>query len=93
MTDWCVACLEYEKHTFTNPEVIMSMKKFSLIKADVTDNSINDKALLTAFNLFGPPAILFFDKKGRHLKQFDVIGFKNAEEFNMLLEKIIDYEH
>ena len=91
--DWCVACLEYEKHTFTNPEVIMSMKKFSLIKADVTDNSINDKALLTAFNLFGPPAILFFDKKGRHLKQFDVIGFKNAEEFNMLLEKIIDYEH
>ena len=68
-------------------------KKFSLIKADVTDNSINDKALLTAFNLFGPPAILFFDKKGRHLKQFDVIGFKNAEEFNMLLEKIIDYEH
>jgi len=91
--DWCVACLEYEKYTFANPEVVIAMKKFNLIKADVTDNNNEDRILLETFSLFGPPAILFFDKEGNHLKQFDVVGFKKPEEFHLLLDRVLNYDN
>ena len=91
--DWCVACLEYEKYTFANPEVVRAMKKFNLIKADVTDNNNEDRILLETFSLFGPPAILFFDKEGNHLKQFDVVGFKKPEEFHLLLNRVLNYDN
>jgi thiol:disulfide interchange protein DsbD len=86
--DWCVACLEYEKYTFTDEKVYLMLKNFNLIKADVTENNISHKELMKAFNIFGPPGIMFFDKNGNHLKRFDIIGFKNAEEFYNILEEV-----
>ena len=86
--DWCVACLEYEKYTFTDEKVYSMLKNFNLLKADVTENNKGHKELMQAFNIFGPPGIMFFDKNGNHLKKFDIIGFKNAEEFYNILEEV-----
>ena len=86
--DWCVACLEYEKYTFTDEKVYSMLKNFNLLKADVTENNKRHKELMQAFNIFGPPGIMFFDKNGNHLKKFDTIGFKNAEEFYNILEEV-----
>ena len=86
--DWCVACLEYEKYTFTDEKVFSMLKNFNLLKADVTENNTSHKELMQAFNIFGPPGIMFFDKNGNHLKKFDIIGFKNAEEFYNILEEV-----
>jgi thiol:disulfide interchange protein DsbD len=86
--DWCVACLEYEKYTFTDEKVYSMLKNFNLLKADVTENNKSHKELMQAFNIFGPPGIMFFDKNGNHLKKFDIIGFKNAEEFYNILEEV-----
>ena len=44
--DWCVACLEFEKFTFTDKEVSALMQQYILLKADVTENNQNDKALM-----------------------------------------------
>jgi thiol:disulfide interchange protein DsbD len=66
--DWCVACLEFEKFTFTDKEVNALMKQYILLKADVTVNNLNDKALMKEFNIFGPPAILFFDNAGNEVR-------------------------
>jgi thiol:disulfide interchange protein DsbD len=66
--DWCVACLEFEKFTFTDKEVNALMKQYTLLKADVTANNLNDKALMKEFNIFGPPAILFFDNAGNEVQ-------------------------
>ena len=90
--DWCVACLEYEKYTFKDEKVHYLLSEFNLLKADVTENNIQHKDLMKLFNLFGPPGIIFFDKNGEHLKKFDVIGYKNAEEFYDILEEILNYD-
>ena len=66
--DWCVACLEFEKFTFTDKEVNTLMQQYILLKADVTENNQNDKALMKRFNIFGPPAILFFDNAGDEVR-------------------------
>ena len=58
--DWCISCKEMETYTFADPRVKQALKGYALLQIDVTNNSDDDKALLTKFNLIGPPAILFF---------------------------------
>ena len=88
--DWCVACLEFEKFTFTDKEVNALMKQYILLKADVTGNNVNDKALMKEFNIFGPPAILFFDNAGNEVRKIRTIGFKNPKEFKKILKIGLD---
>jgi len=88
--DWCVACLEFEKFTFTDKEVNTLMQQYILLKADVTKNNQNDKALMKRFNIFGPPAILFFNNSGDEVKQIRTIGFKNPKDFKKILQVGLD---
>jgi len=79
--DWCVSCKEMERFTFSNPRVQKQLSGWQLLKADVTANSDDDKALLARFGLFGPPGILFFNSAGEEIKNVRVIGFQGADEF------------
>jgi len=88
--DWCVACLEFEKFTFTDKEVSTLMEQYILLKADVTENNQNDKELMKRFNIFGPPAILFFNNSGDEVKQIRTIGFKNPKDFKKILQIGLD---
>jgi thiol:disulfide interchange protein DsbD len=60
-----------------------------LLKADVTENDVLDKALLNKFNLYGPPAILFFNKKGTEKKSHRVVGFMNAADFAIHIDEAV----
>ena len=60
--DWCVSCKEMEAFTFTDARVKAKMGEMLLLRADVTANSPEDKALLKRYSLFGPPGIIFFDR-------------------------------
>jgi thiol:disulfide interchange protein DsbD len=86
--DWCVSCKEMEHLTFSDPAVHPRMANALLLQADVTDNSAEDKALLKRFGLFGPPGVLFFDKKGRELADARVVGFVPAQGFVTSLEAV-----
>ena len=79
--DWCVSCKEMERFTYTDARVVSRMHDFVLLKADVTANDEDDRALLKRFELFGPPGIVFFDRDGRHLAAASVIGFQDAARF------------
>ena len=89
--DWCVSCLEYEKHTFRDPSVKSLMDKFILLKVDVTENNQSHQLLLKKFNLYGPPGIVFFTNQ-KELKQYRIVGFKNSKEFSGILEEIINHD-
>lgn len=85
--DWCVNCVEFEQFTFSDPRVKAKLEALTLLKADVTKNSDDDKALQKLFTIYGPPAILFF-KNGKEVEELRLVGFKNADEFLAHLEKI-----
>ncbi len=78
--DWCVSCKEMEKYTFADPTVAAKMKEFTLLKADVTANNDDDKALLKRFSLFGPPGIIFF-RDGKEIANLRVVGYQPAAQF------------
>ena len=84
--DWCIACLEFEKFTFTDTQVKKLMEQYTLLKVDVTNNTDDHKILMKKFELFGPPAIIFFNSSGNEIRQIRTIGFKNAKEFKKILQ-------
>ena len=79
--DWCVSCKEMERFTFTDPAVQRKLAGALLLKADVTKNDVDDRALLKRFALFGPPGTIFFDRSGREIDGARVIGFQNTDQF------------
>ncbi len=79
--DWCVACKEMEKYTFSDADVIATLEPFVLLQADVTDNDADDKELLKYFGSFGPPTIAFFDSAGQEQPAYKLVGYVRAEEF------------
>ncbi|NTU58693.1 MAG: protein-disulfide reductase DsbD [Chlorobiaceae bacterium] len=84
--DWCVACKEMEKFTFSDPKVKAGLEGFTLLQVDVTANSADDRELMKRFGLFGPPGIIFFDKSGKEVKENRVAGFIDANAFLAHLE-------
>jgi len=86
--DWCVSCKEMERFTFSDTAVQARLAGFKLLKADVTGNTPEDKALLTRFKLFGPPGILFFDQHGKEKETVRVVGFQDAPTFMRSLERL-----
>jgi thiol:disulfide interchange protein DsbD len=79
--DWCVSCKEMDRFTFSNAAVQAKLKNAVLLQADVTANNADDKALLQRFQLFGPPATLFFDAQGKEQSDFRVTGYQDAPQF------------
>ncbi len=79
--DWCVSCKEMERFTFSDPQVLARLSEMTLLRADVTANSADDKVLLKRFRLFGPPGIIFFDANGREIEGLRVIGYQPPEKF------------
>ncbi len=79
--DWCIDCKRMEANAFSDPRVHAALAGVQLVQADVTDNDARDQALLKQYQLFGPPAILFFDRQGNELSQQRLVGYFTAEEF------------
>ena len=79
--DWCISCKEMEKYTFTHPAVLAALDKVTKLQADVTDNDAIDAVLLTSLDIYGPPAILFFDTQGNEIRHRRVVGEMSGEDF------------
>ena len=84
---WCVSCKELDEITFKDTEVIKKLQNFTLLKADVTQNSDDDKALQKKFGIVGPPALIFWDINKQEVKSAKIVGYKNPKEFLEILNK------
>ena len=77
---WCVSCKELDNITFKDKIVKEELSKYQLVKVDVTKNTEDDQALMKKFNLFGPPALIFY-KDGKEELNKRIIGYKGPKEF------------
>ena len=83
---WCVSCIEFDKITFKDKAVRDALSNYTLLKIDVTKNTDADKELMKKFNLFGPPAMIFY-KNGKEEEHKRTIGFKNPKDFLEIIFK------
>lgn len=79
--DWCVACKEFEKYTFSAPSVSAKLEEMVVFQIDMTRNSVENDEIMRHFQILGLPTILFFDEQGEELKAARLTGFLSAEPF------------
>ncbi len=84
--DWCIPCLELDRKTFTDPEVIAVAERFVRLKVDLTQfDSPEAEALRKKYEIAGVPTIVFLDSGGNEVLSSRVVGYLPPERF---LEKM-----
>jgi len=76
-----------EKEVFHEADVQAHWPELLWLQIDVTDQTPEQIELMTQFNLFGPPSMLFFTKNGEQ-DTLRVLGEMHKEEFTNHLNKV-----
>lgn len=87
--DWCIECLRMERNTFVEPQVQALLSEIHPLQADVTPNDEVDQALMSKFKVIGPPAILFFDRRGEEMPEYRLVGYFDADDFSEHLNRVL----
>lgn len=86
--DWCISCKVIEHEVLNAPAVLAQLKDYQLLRFDITESNAEQRALLDRYQLFGPPALLFFAANGSEITADRVVGEINAGEFAEHLTRI-----
>lgn len=78
---WCNDCVKMVETTFARPDVRTALSGYRLVKADVTENNSETRQIKQRFNVYGPPATLFFDHNGSEVKSLRIYGYLNEANF------------
>ena len=90
--DWCLDCLRMDGTTFKEPSVVNALQEnFILVKVDVTDAASESvQQVKKYFNVYGPPATLFFSPHGNELVEHKFYGYRNTEDFLVILDNVVN---
>jgi thiol:disulfide interchange protein DsbD len=78
--DWCISCKELEWGTFQADSVVPWFDKVHLVRIDVTDNTDAAKALIKTYEIYGPPALFFYNSAGELRKDMTTVGVISEDE-------------
>lgn len=79
--EWCVECRIMERTLFANRP--LAMADWQLVRLDITETTEKSQAILKRYQLFGPPALLYYQKG--QLIQVQV-GEVSYQDFEMALQ-------
>lgn len=82
---WCLECKRMHKTTFIDPDIANALENWQLIEVDVTDTSGKSEQVKRFFNVFGPPATLFFAKDGKERLDLRQYGYINSQQMLTLI--------
>jgi len=79
-----------EREVYPDPRVAQALSGYALIQADVTETDDTTRELLQAYDLFGPPSLLFF-AHGEEISQARIQGEVDAQQFSTHLERLAQW--
>ena len=80
--DWCIPCLELDRNTWTDAEVIKATSDIKLLKVDLTFfDSPESEALRKKFNISGVPTVILIRPDGTEAIDTRIVGFVPPKEF------------
>jgi thiol:disulfide interchange protein DsbD len=88
--EWCAACKELDKHTFSDPRVRdILAAKFIPLKVDGTsEDDPKVVALQKKYGVVGLPVVTVVTPEGQQLEDPKVIGYMKADEFLKEIAKV-----
>ncbi len=88
--DWCIPCIELDRNTFTDEDVIRSTKDVVRLKVDLTHfDSPEAEQLRRTFDVSGVPTIIFLYADGTEERSSRIVGFVPPEDFLRRLEPVL----
>ncbi len=80
--EWCIACHELDKKTYSQPEVIALADKFVMLRADLTRNDDEKvKAFYKKFAAKGCPTLIWLKPDGTEVTELRGVGFEDKDVF------------
>lgn len=79
--DWCAACVEMDKFTFTVEQVVDKSKEFVMLKVDATSPFDELTDWQNKYKVYGLPTMIFINSKGEVLEDLTLTGFEEAKLF------------
>lgn len=86
---WCIACKEMDLKTFNDAKVNQLMSQFKLVRVDVSENNQNSQSLLEKYKVLAPPSIVFVNKNGKVLDDYQITGFISNDSLYLNLKNIL----
>ena len=89
--DWCIPCIELDKYTFSDPEVVRLSEKFALFKIDLTGQVTAEvQTVRQKYNIKGVPTIVFIAADGRELADLRLLGFEKAASVVYRMQQVLN---
>jgi thiol:disulfide interchange protein DsbD len=86
--EWCAACKELEKFTYTDPLVAAESARFVNVKIDSTIEDDRILALQKRYGVRGLPTVVFVDAQGALLEKPRVTGFVEGPEYLGMMQQV-----
>ncbi len=83
---WCLPCRENDAVTFTDPGVGEQAHRFVMLRADVTEATLEAEEWMKRYQVLGVPTILFYGSDGR--EQAREVGFVEPRRLEGVLQRI-----
>ena len=85
--DWCVACQPIEHRILKDAEVQNALAPYYLIKLDLSHYDASHQALLSQWDILGPPTYLFLDQQYKEIRTLRLTGaFQKSELLQQLAQ-------
>lgn len=84
--DWCIACKELDKYTFSDATVQKALQNTLLIRVNVTKDNATNRAMLEHFHILGLPAVLLFNQQ-TEMENLRLNGYEKASDFLQRLKQ------
>lgn len=90
-TDWCIACKEMDKLTFSDPGVIAASRDFVMLRSNLTtDTDPVIKDLYKKYQVKGVPTYVFLAPDGKEIPELRLVGFEAKKEFFTRLKRALE---
>jgi thiol:disulfide interchange protein DsbD len=83
--EWCAACHELDEKTWVEPRVIEELKRYVLLRLDMTRRTPETQAIGTRWGVTGLPTVIVLDSSGNEVDRF--FGFRTADQVLPLLKR------
>ncbi|ODS51078.1 MAG: hypothetical protein ABS42_00290 [Bdellovibrio sp. SCN 50-8] len=87
--EWCAACHELDRHTFSQERVQTLAANFTVFRFDATNDSADLTQFKKDFGILGLPWVVFIDKDGNFLKDLTLTEFEEPVKFANRMQKAL----
>lgn len=86
--DWCVSCHVIEREVFADARVAQQLAGMQVVRPDVTANDSQDRDLMRAWQVAGPPTLLLIGPDGQERRAERTVGEIDADGFLQRLQRV-----